>query len=76
MPEKYIDGLHHPSYQYGRANKNVAKGILSRVYFRLGEHEKALAVVNDVIEKADALYALDQDPIEAWNRSNASKGNE
>ncbi|HKK62254.1 MAG TPA: RagB/SusD family nutrient uptake outer membrane protein, partial [Bacteroidales bacterium] len=76
LPVKYIDGLHHPSYQYGRINQFGAKAFLSRIYFRMGEYEKALAEVDEVIRNNDGMFSLNQDPIEAWNRSDASRGNE
>ena len=43
LPEKFIEGIHHPSYQYGRANKFAAHAILSKVYFELGDWNNALA---------------------------------
>lgn len=74
LPEQYVDGMHHPSYAYGRANKYVAHALLSRVYFYLGEWDLAKAEIDTVI--ASNLYSLDQDPIEAFNRSDNSVANE
>lgn len=76
LPEGFIDGLHHPSYQYGRANRFVARAILSRVLFRLGKWDEALQQLNIIIDESGDRFSLDQDPIEAFNRSDASKGNE
>jgi hypothetical protein len=73
LPEAYIAGVHHPSYEFGRATRYAAAAMLARVYFHLGEHELALEALDYVIS---GPFALDQDPIEAFNRSDASKGNE
>jgi len=74
LPQKYAEGLHHPSFQYGRANKYVAHALLSRIYFYLGEWDLAMAEMDTVINSGE--FTLDQDPIEAFNRSDNSKGNE
>jgi starch-binding outer membrane protein, SusD/RagB family len=74
LPEQFIPGVHHPSYHYGRANKSAATFLLMRVYFQLGEYDKALAEADKII--SNASYALDEDPIEAWNHSDPGKGNE
>lgn len=74
LPTTYLDGVHHPSYRIGRANQHVAKALLARVYFRLGDFSKAEALATEVIEEGP--YTLNQDPIEAFNRSDASQGNE
>jgi starch-binding outer membrane protein, SusD/RagB family len=73
LPEQFQAGIHHPSYQHGRANRYAAAMILNRVYFRLGRIDEALPLLDYVIS---GPYHLDQDPIEAFNRSNATKGNE
>lgn len=74
LPEKYVEGLHHPSYAYGRADKNTARALLSRVYFQTGQWELAKEQIDALI--ASGAYSLDQDPIEAFNRSDVSRGNE
>ncbi len=76
LPERFVAGLHHPSYQYGRINKFGARAILARIYFRLGEWDKALEQLNIVIDQNGGAYKLDQDPIEAFNRSDNTHGNE
>ncbi|MGC9343871.1 MAG: RagB/SusD family nutrient uptake outer membrane protein, partial [Bacteroidales bacterium] len=76
LPEKYIDGLHHPSYAYGRVDKFTAHAMLSRIYFQLGEWEMAEAELDTVIEMNGGRFTLDQDPIEAFNRSDNTRGNE
>lgn len=76
LPEGFIAGLHHPSYQYGRANRFVARAILSRVLFRLGQWDEALQQLDIIIDQNGGRFNLDQDPIEAFNRSDATKGNE
>ena len=74
LPLQYIDGIHHPSYQYGRANKIAASFLLMQVYFQLGQYDQALEQADIVINSG--LYSLDQDPIEAFNHSDPGKGNE
>ncbi len=76
LPYQYIDGLHHPSYQIGRANKYVVHAVLAKVYFQMGEWDLAEAELDSVIDMNGGLYSLDQDPIEAFNRSDNSRGNE
>jgi len=76
LPERYIAGLHHPSYEFGRANRFAAHAVMARILFRLGNHDQALEHLNVIIDQNGGLYSLDQDPIEAFNRSDASKGNE
>lgn len=76
LPERYIAGLHHPSYEFGRANRFAARAVMARILFRLGNHDEALEHLNIIINQNGGLYSLDQDPIEAFNRSDASKGNE
>ena len=74
LPEQYIDGIHHSSYQYGRANKLAASFLLMRVYLQKGEYQLALDEANYIINSG--YYSLDQDPIEAFNHSDPGKGNE
>ncbi len=76
LPEKYLDGLHHPSYQYGRVDKFTTHAMLAKVYFQLGEWELAEAELDTVIEMNGGRFTLDQDPIEAFNRSDNTRGNE
>lgn len=76
LPEQYIEGLHHPSYQYGRADRFVARSVLARVQFRLGQWDEAIEQLNIIIDNNGGRFRLDQDPFEAFNRSDASRGNE
>lgn len=76
LPEGFIAGMHHPSYEHGRANRFVARAILSRVLFRLGQWDEALQQLNIIVDQNAGRFGLDQDPIEAFNRSDATKGNE
>ncbi len=76
LPEKYLDGIHHPSYAYGRVNKFTAHALLARVYFQSGEWDLAEAELDTVIEMNNGAYTLDQDPIQAFNRSDNTRGNE
>ncbi len=74
LPEQYTAGVHHPSYQYGRANKMAASFLLMRVYFQLGEYDAALNEANSVINSG--YYDLTQDPLEAFSHSDPDKGKE
>lgn len=76
LPGYYVDGIHHPSYEFGRATRYAAHALLARVYFQLGEWDLAEAELNTVIDGNGGLFALDQDPIEAFNRSDNSQGHE
>lgn len=73
LPEQYQAGLHHPSYQYGRANRYAAAALLARAYFMLGNLDGTVNELNYVIS---GPYSLDQDPIQAFNRSDATQGSE
>ena len=76
LPERFIEGVHHPSYQYGRANKFTAHALLSKIYFEFGQWELAKAELDTVIDMNGGMYDLSEDPIEAWNKSSADKGKE
>lgn len=79
LPERYIEGVMHPSYKVGRSNKFTAAALLSRVYFYLGgeqNHQLALQELNFVIDENHGEYDLSEDPIEAFNKSNATRGKE
>lgn len=76
LPERYIGGLHHPSYAHGRANAFAAASMLAKVYFMMGKNEEALEELDYVIEQNGDTYTLDQDPIEAFNRDDNTRGNE
>jgi starch-binding outer membrane protein, SusD/RagB family len=74
LPGQFSAGLHHPSYQYGRANKMAAAFLLMQVYMQLGEYQHALDESNFIINSG--YYSLDQDPLEAFSHSDPEKGNE
>ncbi len=76
LPEQYTEGLHHPSYRHGRADRFTARSILARVFFRLGQWDEALEQLDIIIDRNGGRFSLDQDPFEAFNRSDASRGNE
>ncbi|MGB9590909.1 MAG: RagB/SusD family nutrient uptake outer membrane protein [Candidatus Kryptoniota bacterium] len=76
LPDKYISGKHHPSYQYGRANKFAARALLARVYFRLGEWEKAISELDTIIDQNGGEYNLEQEPFEAFRHDDPQKGKE
>ena len=73
LPEEFISGVHHPSYADGRATKFAATAMLARVYFQLGEMDKALTEINEVIA---GPFDLSEDPIEAFNKDTPTKGRE
>ena len=74
LPEQFMAGVHHPSYQYGRANKMAASFLLMQVYFQLGDAQNALNECNFIINSG--YFSLDQDPLEAFSHSDPEKGNE
>lgn len=74
LPDQFIAGVHHPSYQYGRANKIAAYFLMMRVKFLLGDSEGALQAADQVINSG--YYKLDQDPLEAFSHSDPKQGNE
>jgi tetratricopeptide (TPR) repeat protein len=76
LPERYLAGKMHPSYEAGRANKFAAKAMLSRAYFAMGDYAKAKQYANDVIEGNGGDYNLSEDPIEAFNKSSLARGKE
>lgn len=76
LPERYIAGQHHPSFQDGRANKFAAAALLARVYFQMGMYDQALAELNFVIDQNGGDYNLSEDPIQAFNKDSNSRGKE
>lgn len=76
LPEKYIAGVHHPSYAYGRATKFTAHAILSRVYFQLGEWELAESELDSLIDHNNGLFGLSEDPFEAFSHSDNGQARE
>jgi starch-binding outer membrane protein, SusD/RagB family len=75
LPEKYLDGLHHPSYQI-RATKFAAAAMLMRPYLQRGELDKAQAECDFIIDQNNGEFDLTEDPIEAFNKSTAERGRE
>ncbi|NJN25731.1 MAG: hypothetical protein HC819_07095 [Cyclobacteriaceae bacterium] len=76
LPEKYINGLHHRSYEV-RANKFAAVALLMRTYFQRGEYDLAAQEADFIIDQNDGAYDLSEDPIEAFNKSGfAQRGRE
>jgi hypothetical protein len=76
LPQKYIAGKMHPSYQAGRANKFAAAAMLARTYFQMGDHARSEAECNLIIDENNGEYDLSQDPIEAFNKSELTRGRE
>jgi len=71
LPEQYIAGLHHISYQQGRATRYAAAAMLARVLFQMGDVDKALPELDYVIS---GPFDLSEDPIEAFNKDYAEDG--
>lgn len=76
LPERYIAGKMHVSYQAGRANKFAAAAMLCRSYFAIGNYEKAKEFASMVIDQNGGDYNLNEDPIEAFNKSELGCGKE
>lgn len=76
LPTKYEAGKHHPSYQYGRANKYAAMALLNRVYLQMNEFDKAKKLCDDIITYAESTgyYSLSKDPIAAFNTNTGVEG--
>lgn len=73
LPERYVNGVHHPSYVQGRATRYAAAAMLARVYFQLGRMSEALPELEYVIS---GPFDLSEDPIEAFNKDYAADGRE
>jgi hypothetical protein len=76
LPERFIAGKMHPSYQAGRANKFAAAAMLARTWFAMGDYGKAREFAAFVIDRNGGDYDLSEDPIEAFNKSIPSCGKE
>lgn len=71
LPEKYDRSKHDPSYAV-RANRFAASAMLMRAYFQMGKYGLAKEECDYIIEQGVEVlgeYHLDEDPIEAWNKS-------
>lgn len=64
LPENYVTTETQPK---GRANKFAASAMLARAYFITGQHDKAEAEYDLVINSN--MYDLSEDPIEAFSRT-------
>jgi hypothetical protein len=76
LPEKFEAGIHNPSYEFGRANRFAAAAMLAKVHFAMGNDQEAIAELNYVIDQNGGQYDLSEDPIEAFNKSDGSRGKE
>ncbi len=76
LPERFEDGVHHPSYAFGRANAFAASAMLAKVYMMMQLNEEALQELNYIINQNGGDYDLTQDPIEAFNKDQRARGNE
>ena len=78
LPERYEEGVQDPSYADGRANKFAAAALLSKVLFHMGpdRHSETLAELNFVIDQNGGDYTLEEDPIEAFNKTGVARGSE
>ncbi len=71
LPESYVTSEIQPK---GRANKYAAAGMLTRVYFITGQHDKAKAECDFIL--SSSMYDLSEDPIVAFNRTGAESSRE
>ena len=76
LPERYISGKMNVSYQAGRANKFAAAMMLMRTHFALGNYTKAAEYASYVIDQNGGDYNLNEDPIQAYNKTTLSRGKE
>ncbi len=76
LPERYIAGKMHLSYQAGRANKFAAAAMLSRSYFAMGNYAKAKEYASFTIDQNGGDYNLSEEPISAFNKSTLARGKE
>ncbi|UZR99335.1 RagB/SusD family nutrient uptake outer membrane protein [Chondrinema litorale] len=76
LPERFEATKHHASYAYGRANKFAASAMLAKVYFMMDNYEAALTELDFVIDENGGDFDLSEDPIEAFNRDDNTRGNE
>ncbi|MEM1135802.1 MAG: RagB/SusD family nutrient uptake outer membrane protein [Bacteroidota bacterium] len=76
LPERFDPTLHHPSYAEGRANRFAASAMLARLYFMMGLDQEALIELNYIIDENGGDYDLSEDPIEAFNRDDETRGRE
>jgi starch-binding outer membrane protein, SusD/RagB family len=76
LPERYIHGKMHISYQAGRANKFAAAAMVARVYFAMGNYNKAKEFADFIIEQNGGDFDLSEDPIEAFNKGTLARGRE
>lgn len=75
LPDKFDAAKHHPSYQV-RATRFAASGMLVRAYFQKGSYDSALQECNYIIDQNEGAFDLTEDPIEAFNKSAATRGRE
>ena len=76
LPERFIAGRMHPSYEAGRANKFAAAVMLARAYFQMGNYPKAKEYADFVITQNSGDYDLSEDPIEALTKNILGRGKE
>ena len=76
LPERYIAGKMHASYQAGRATKFAAAAMLSRTFFAMGNYPKAKEFASYVIDQNGGDFDLSEEPIQAFNKSTLARGKE
>ena len=74
IPEKYVAGRDHQSFQFGRANKYTAMALLARVYLQMNEFDLAKAYCDTIINFSESTgtYSLTKDPIDAFNTADGT----
>jgi len=75
LPEKYDPATMPVSYQE-RATKFAASAMLMRAYFQRGDYDSARMECDYIIDQNGGQFDLSEDPIEAWNKSSATRGRE
>ncbi len=76
LPERFDPSLHHPSYEFGRANRFAAAAMLAKIFFMMEMPNEALQELDYVIDQNGGDYDLSEDPIEAFNRDDNTRGRE
>jgi hypothetical protein len=66
LPERYDAAVHPAGYQV-RANRFAASALLMRTYFQRGEYELATQECDYILGSGN--YQLDEEPIDAFNKS-------
>ncbi|NJN26072.1 MAG: RagB/SusD family nutrient uptake outer membrane protein [Cyclobacteriaceae bacterium] len=72
LPEKYMEGVHFHSYQYGRATKYAAAALLGKVLFAMQQNTEAIDELSFVIESNQ--FSLPADPLSTFQYYSTPNG--